>query len=120
MPRMIKQKSPLALHGGEPAATRSWPTWPVWDDAERRGLLAVLESGNWWFGDKVKHFEREYAAFHHVRYGVTCTNGTTALAVATNEYAGTITSSPGTTPIARSAISSAVVPFVHVTPYLTW
>ena len=72
-------KSPLAVHGGTPVAIVEWPKWPVWDDAERSGLLGVLESGQWWFGEQVTRFEEAYAALHNVRYGVTCTNGTTAI-----------------------------------------
>src|SRR5687768_6590704 len=85
MRRMIQQqqkqqqKTRLALHGGEPAAKREWPAWPVWDDAERTALLDVLESGKWWFGERVKQFEEAFARFHSVRYGVSCTNGTTAI-----------------------------------------
>ena len=71
--------SPLAIHGGTPAANVEWPKWPVWDDAERRGLLGVLESGQWWYGEQVRAFEQAYAVFHNVRYAVTCTNGTTAI-----------------------------------------
>src|SRR3954466_1946841 len=72
----------LALHGGTPVTNREWPAWPVWDDAERRGLLEVLESGKWWYGDRVREFEEAYAAFHHVKHGVTCTNGTAAIEAA--------------------------------------
>src|SRR4051795_9175603 len=71
--------SKLALLGGTPAANREWPAWPVWDDAERRGLAEVLESGKWWYGERVREFEEAFAAFHKVRYGVSCTNGTTAI-----------------------------------------
>src|SRR3954467_4389711 len=80
--RMITQRSSLAIHGGAPAATCSWPAWPVWDDAERTKLLNVLESGQWWYGEQVKQFERDYAAFHHVSHGVSCTNGTAAIEMA--------------------------------------
>jgi dTDP-4-amino-4,6-dideoxygalactose transaminase len=75
-------KDKLALHGGTPAARRNWPTWPIWDDAERHGLRDVLDSGNWWFGDRIKQFEEAYAAFHQVKFGVSCTNGTTAIEMA--------------------------------------
>src|SRR3954454_1232957 len=78
---MIIEKSPLALNGGEPVAKRDWPAWPVWDDAERKGLNEVLESGKWWFGEKVKRFEDAFAAFHKVRFGISCTNGTAALEI---------------------------------------
>lgn len=71
--------SKLALHGGPPACPAPWPTWPVFDDTERRLLLDVLNTGQWWFGEKVRQFEAEFAAFQGGRYAVTCTNGTTAI-----------------------------------------
>ncbi len=72
----------LAIEGGEKACRVAWPRWPVWDDAERRALLGVLESGSWWFGDRVKEFEAAFAAFQGARFGVTATSGTTALETA--------------------------------------
>jgi dTDP-4-amino-4,6-dideoxygalactose transaminase len=71
--------SQLAILGGPPACQVAWPTWPRFDETERRFLLDVLESGQWWFGDKVRQFEAAFAAFQGARFGVTCTNGTTAL-----------------------------------------
>ena len=71
--------APLALLGGPPACPLPWPPWPVFDDTERRELLGVLESGRWWYGDKVREFEARFAAFQGARFGVTTTNGTTAL-----------------------------------------
>jgi dTDP-4-amino-4,6-dideoxygalactose transaminase len=41
--------------------------------------MAVLRSGNWWYGEKVRQFEREYAEFQGAAHGVSCTNGTTAI-----------------------------------------
>jgi len=54
----------------------------VHDAAERRELQEVLESGKWWYGEKVRRFEAEFAAFQGARYGVTATNGTTAIEMA--------------------------------------
>jgi len=71
-----------ALLGGQPACRVSWPVWPMFDDTERRLLMAVLESGKWWFGEHVKRFEAEYATFQGARFAVSCTNGTTALEMA--------------------------------------
>lgn len=70
----------LAIHGGTPVrgAERTWPSWPVFDDAERRALNEVLESGKWWFGNRVTQFEKDYAAFQDARHCVTCSTGTTA------------------------------------------
>jgi dTDP-4-amino-4,6-dideoxygalactose transaminase len=42
-------------------------------------LLEVLHSGDWWYGEKVRRFEQEFAAFQGAKYGVSCTNGTTAI-----------------------------------------
>jgi len=76
---MTHDSSTLALLGGTPVCSGSWPPWPVFDDTERRLLAGVLESGKWWFGDRVRQFEAEFATFQGSRYAVTCTNGTTAI-----------------------------------------
>jgi len=71
-----------AVKDGPKVSRRQWPTWPIWDDAERRALLGVLESGEWWYGGKVGQFETEFARFQNARFGVTCSSGTTALETA--------------------------------------
>ena len=72
----------LAVLGGTPACDLAWPSWPVHDETEEAQLLEVLRSGQWWFGEKVRQFEREFAAFQGAAHGVTCTNGTTAIEMA--------------------------------------
>ncbi|MCI0491899.1 MAG: DegT/DnrJ/EryC1/StrS family aminotransferase, partial [Planctomycetes bacterium] len=72
----------LALLGGKPACDGAWPIWPIHNETEETELLEVLRSGKWWFGEKVRRFEREYAAFQGAAYGVSCTNGTTAIEMA--------------------------------------
>ena len=72
----------LALKGGQPSCARKWPVWPVWDDTERKALIDVLESGKWWYGEKVRQFEAVFAAFQNAKFGVTCNSGTTALQTA--------------------------------------
>ncbi len=79
---MAGQSGKLALHGGEPAHDGRWPAWPVHDAREREALLAVLESGAWWYGERVREFEERFAAFQDARFGVTCVNGTAALELA--------------------------------------
>jgi dTDP-4-amino-4,6-dideoxygalactose transaminase len=71
----------LAIHGGKPVRPphKKWPAWPVWDSRERKGLNAVLESGKWWYGEKVKEFEEQFAEFQGAKYCVTASSGTTAL-----------------------------------------
>jgi dTDP-4-amino-4,6-dideoxygalactose transaminase len=69
----------LAIKGGEKACKVEWPSWPVWGDEERSGLLEVLESGEWWYGSRVREFERAFAEFQGAGFGVTCSTGTAAL-----------------------------------------
>lgn len=75
--------SGLAINGGEPVRPkdRPWPAWPMFDDKERQAVNAVLESGKWWYGEEVRQFEAEYAAFQDAAHCVTCTSGTTAIEV---------------------------------------
>ena len=76
--------SELALLGGKKSKTKPFPTWPQFDDTERRGLTEVLESGVWWRtpGTKTLEFEGAFARFHGARHGLAVTNGTAALEVA--------------------------------------
>lgn len=72
----------LAINGGKKSCDHQWPTWPIWDDKERKGLNEVLESGNWWYGKKVGQFEQAFADFQDAKFGVTACNGTVAIEVA--------------------------------------
>ncbi len=80
----IGTASTLALLGGEPVRPKDklWPAWPMWDDAERNALSGVLESGQWWFGERVREFERAFAEFQGAKYCVSCVNGTVGLELA--------------------------------------
>lgn len=73
----------LALLGGKPAKTASFPSWPQYDQKEEQALMEVLHSGIWWRtpGTKTLQFEQEFAAYHQTRYGIACTNGTAALEI---------------------------------------
>lgn len=76
---MTHESSLPALLGGTPACPSAWPTWPQFDNTERRLLNEVLESGEWWFGARVREFEAAWAEFQGSHFAVSCTNGTTAL-----------------------------------------
>lgn len=67
-----------AVLGGTPIRSHDYPSWPVWDEREREGLLGVLEAGGWWQGDgnEAATFAREFAAYHGARHGLAFTNGT--------------------------------------------
>ncbi len=74
----------LAVNGGGKTRAKSFPAWPVWNDAERQNLLAALESGRWGSlnGHFVQEFANAYAAAHDAKFGVCVPNGTVALQVA--------------------------------------
>ena len=95
----MSPSSGLAIFGGTPQRTRSFPSWPVFSDNEEQSLLEVLRSGNWWrysHGEavetkapeagqprsKVAEFQEAFARFQGARYGIACANGTAALEVA--------------------------------------
>lgn len=75
----------LAVDGGIPlrdTKDNPWPSWPVFGDEERKNLMEVFESGEWWYGENVKKFEEQFASFQDAKFGVSCTNGTAALEMA--------------------------------------
>jgi len=74
--------SKLAINGAAPVRTAPFPPWPVHDDRERKAVLEVLESGKWWYGEKVRQFEERFARFQDARFGITTVNGTAALEIA--------------------------------------
>ncbi len=77
-------KEPLALKGGKPVrpAEKKWQSWPLFAEEERNALLEVFESGKWWYGARVKTFEKNFASFQDARHCITASSGTTALEVA--------------------------------------
>ena len=88
----MTDSSRLALLGGVPVrdeARRPWPKWPISDELERATMLEVLESGAWWYGERVRRFEDRYAAFQGAAHCVSCTSGTTALEIALQDRKST-------------------------------
>ncbi len=82
MAREMKNK--LAMDGGTPVRTATWPFWPHFADDEIAAATAVLRSGrvNYWTGDEAIKFEQEFAAFCRRRHAVAVANGTLALELA--------------------------------------
>lgn len=72
----------LAIDGGKPVRNKPFPSWPVHGAREKQLLNEILDSGKWWYGDKVREFEEKYAAYHDAKFGITTSNGTTSLQVA--------------------------------------
>lgn len=76
----------LAIHGGPmavPGGLRQ-AVWPVYDEAERDGLLEVLERGEWCLpaDGKVARFQQRFAEYIGTRYATACHTGTDALELA--------------------------------------
>jgi 3-amino-5-hydroxybenzoate synthase len=83
--KIVKNK--LAINGGTPVRTKPFPSWPCFGDAERHGLLRVLERGTWGGRSargqgEVAAFEAEFAEFHEAPAALAVTNGTHALQLA--------------------------------------
>ena len=76
----------LALRGGAPVRTKSFTSWPVYDEREAQALQAVLASRNWGGypcpNDHAREFAQKFADYHGAKYGVTVANGTISLELA--------------------------------------
>ena len=74
--------SVLAIKGGEPLKTRSFPSWPKSGEAEFERLKKALYSGQWGtLGAEVGKFTKRYAAYCDAKYAVATPNGTVSLEV---------------------------------------
>jgi len=108
----MTDSSRLAVHGGAPVrdeSKRPWPKWPVFAERERAALLEVLDSGNWWFGERVRRFEQGYAAFQGAAQCISCTSGTTALEIVLQALGVQPGDEVITTPYTFVATASAII-----------
>ena len=79
----------LAITGGPKAVQRDMmQPWPVYDERDKRALLAVLESRKWGRSgydyyshpeSKLWAFEKAFAEFHDGKFALAVSTGTTAL-----------------------------------------
>ena len=74
----------LALHGGKPIRSKSYPNWPDFDQSDEQALLDVLRSAKWGrhLGTQVDAFEAAFATYQGARFGVAVMNGSVALRIA--------------------------------------
>lgn len=73
----------LALLGGAPVRTESYPSWPAYDEEEEQRLLEVLRSRAWGgYHPSLRELEEGFAGYHCVPHAVACSNGTIAIEVA--------------------------------------
>jgi dTDP-4-amino-4,6-dideoxygalactose transaminase len=88
----------LALMGGTPIRTASFPEWPVHDEREVEAVAQVIRSGKWWrFAyatgvelhedleapeiSKVVEFSLKFAQHHQAKHGIAVANGTASLEI---------------------------------------
>lgn len=74
----------LALNGGNPVRTASWPKWPVWDQSVETDINRMYRSGKWYRnkGKYCEKFEEKYATLVGSKYCLATSSGTTALTIA--------------------------------------
>jgi len=80
----MMDQSKLAVNGGDPVRSTSFPEWPVFGHDEIDAASSVLASGrvNYWTGEEGRQFEREFASFAGTKYAVAVANGSVALELA--------------------------------------
>lgn len=72
----------LAVFGGRPAVTESWPKWPCAGQRERELLDEVLSSTMWGatgFGPKIRQLNCSFADLCGVKYAAAVANGTVSM-----------------------------------------
>ncbi len=76
--------SALAMDGGPPVRSKSFPPWPYYEPDEMEAVTAVLASGrvNYWTGEEGRQFESEFAAQVGTQHAVAVMNGSVALELA--------------------------------------
>ena len=74
----------LAVTGGEPVRRKPFPHWPLVTEDMRKGLVDVLNSGDWSLnrGTRINAFEKAFASANQTKYCTDMTNGTQTLQVA--------------------------------------
>ena len=83
----------LAIKGGRPVISGGLKiNWPIFDDADKKALIDVLESGHWGnlnlmiaglnSQSRVAQFEREFARWNGAKYAIATDHGTSALVLA--------------------------------------
>lgn len=73
----------LAVLGGQPVRTATWPTWPIWQpETDETRLLKVIRSGVWSRANTVTEFEQKWAQMIGAKRCLSVVNGTNALIAA--------------------------------------
>jgi len=74
----------LAVDGGKPVCSEQFPPWPLFTDEIIQAAMEPLRSGkvNYWTGELGMRFELEFAKWNGAKFGISTSNGTSALHVA--------------------------------------
>ncbi len=87
----------LAIRGGKPVRTRSFPAWPEVNREDEEAVAGVVRGGRWWMyaygsgelsgealegGSQVEAFEEAFCRFQHVKHCLATTSGSGALEIA--------------------------------------
>lgn len=76
----------LAIAGGSPVRTTSFPAWPQFDEREKLALIEVLESRNWggypFPNHLAERFSKRFAAYQNAKHALCAANGTVTLEIA--------------------------------------
>jgi len=75
----------LAIFGGKPTITESWPKWPSAGKRERELVEEVLSSDLWGgtgLGPKITELNDRFARYCGVKYGAAVANGTVSMELA--------------------------------------
>ncbi|MDK2896506.1 MAG: hypothetical protein PWP04_626 [Candidatus Atribacteria bacterium] len=71
----------LAIFGGDPVNQEPFPQWPSFSEKTKKEALSPLQNGlvNYWTGSRGIEFEEKWAKYCGCQFGVSTTNGTSAL-----------------------------------------
>lgn len=81
---MPTKNNEIALNGGTPVRSHSYPKWPLFTQKDKDDLIDILDDGRMTSitGPKVKEFEDKFADKFGNKYGLATANGVTALHLA--------------------------------------
>ncbi len=70
----------LAILGGKPIRTKSWPGWPIWNpETDEKQLVDTIRRGLWSRGLITNEFEKKWAEAVGAKRSLLVVNGTNAL-----------------------------------------